>query len=114
MHHSIILKLPNRRRLSVALLHEVSWQLGLKTLSKLTSLAQACLPVVARTRSSFMALATGSPYADWGVGEAGTVQEQGRNSDITVSIRRGQSKTCSDSPDSSHTTNVNSCQEAYC
>lgn len=111
MHHSIILKLTNRRRLSVALLPEVS--LGLKTLSKLTSLAQACLPVVARTRSSFMALATGSPYVDWSVGEAGTVQEQGRNSDITVSIRRGQSKTCSDSPDSSHTTNVNSCQEAY-
>lgn len=48
-----------------------------------------------------------------GVGEVGTAQEQGRNSDNTVSFKRGQSKTYSDSTDTIHTTNGNSCEGAY-
>lgn len=59
----------------------------------LTSLAQACLPEVANTLNSFMALASGSPYTDWGSGEEDGVQEVGRNSDNTISIKRGQSST---------------------
>jgi len=33
----------------------------------LTILAQACLPALAKTRSSFIAKATGSPYKEDGV-----------------------------------------------
>lgn len=61
--------------------------------SEHTSLAQACLPEVATTLNSFVALASGNPYAEWGGLKDGTVQEVGRNSDNNVSIKRGQSRT---------------------
>lgn len=58
----------------------------------LTILAQACLPALAKTRRSFIAMETGNPYKEGRVGEVSGVHEQGRKSDITVSISRGQSR----------------------
>lgn len=63
---------------------------GRASRATLTSLAQTCRPAVPSTRRSFIAMATGNPYKDCGAGEEGGAQEEGRNSDITVSIRRGQ------------------------
>lgn len=68
----------------------------IESASEHTSLAQACLPEVATTLNSFMALASGNPYAAWGGLKGGAVQEVGRNSDNNVSIKRGQSRTWCD------------------